>query len=229
MKTILFALLLFSCASPKEEALIVGTNAEFAPFCFERDGDIVGFDIDVAEEVAKRLGKTIKIVDMPFDTLIPSLMLGKIHFIAAGMSPTEERAKKVLFSLPYLEGDPLIAVYKKGAVPSKEARYVVCLGYTSDTYATEVLNIDPLRLSCPLDAFMALRSGQADAFITSQMSAKPFLNEEWDYTVVRKEGEKTCLMISKHYPELQKEINCQLQKMKDEGAIDSLKAKWKLQ
>src|SRR5580704_2849514 len=87
--------------------LLVGTNAEFAPYSFIDNGQIVGFDIDVAQEVAQRLGKTITFKDMPFESLLPELQLGRIEIIAAGITPTQERAQKVLFTKPYVEGDKL--------------------------------------------------------------------------------------------------------------------------
>jgi len=81
--------------------LIIGTNAEYAPFTFIKDGNIVGFDIDVITEVAKRLAKQLVIKDLSFDVLIPDLQLGNLQVVAAGLTPTEERKKRVLFSKTY--------------------------------------------------------------------------------------------------------------------------------
>ena len=101
-----------STISPSK-TFIVGTNAEYPPFCSVENGNIVGFDIDIAKDIAKRLGKEIIIKDMAFEALIPELQIGKIHFAAAGLTPTPEKAKKVLFTEPYLKGDPLLIICPK--------------------------------------------------------------------------------------------------------------------
>ena len=67
--------------------VIVGTNSEFPPFSFREGDDIIGFDIDVIQEVLKRLNKEIIYKDMPFDALIPEIQVGNIHIIAAGHDP----------------------------------------------------------------------------------------------------------------------------------------------
>ncbi len=56
----------------------VGTNAEYPPYCYIDQNQIVGFDMDVVQEVAQRLGKKLIFCDMPFDALIPSLKLHQI-------------------------------------------------------------------------------------------------------------------------------------------------------
>nr|6Y16_A Chain A, Amino acid ABC transporter, periplasmic amino acid-binding protein,Amino acid ABC transporter, periplasmic amino acid-binding protein [Thermotoga maritima MSB8]6Y16_B Chain B, Amino acid ABC transporter, periplasmic amino acid-binding protein,Amino acid ABC transporter, periplasmic amino acid-binding protein [Thermotoga maritima MSB8] len=84
--------------------LLVGLSADFPPFEFvDENGNIVGFDVDLAKEIARRLGVELKIVDMTFDGLIPSLLTKKIDVIISGMTITEERKKVVAFSDPYFD------------------------------------------------------------------------------------------------------------------------------
>ena len=96
---------------PLEKIIIVGTSADFPPFSFrDKDDVITGFDIDVVKEAAKRLNLEIDLQDRPFGTLLPQIELGQIHVIAAGMTPTEERAKRVHFSRPYLSSNLVLIV-----------------------------------------------------------------------------------------------------------------------
>jgi len=85
--------------------LRLGTAAITEPFSF-MDGsqNIVGFDIELARYVAKKLGKRLEVVNMDFGALIPALISGKVDMIAACITITEERAKKVQFSEPYYVG-----------------------------------------------------------------------------------------------------------------------------
>src|SRR5689334_13273402 len=77
-------------SEPSLDTLIVGTNSEFQPFSFKEGDTITGFDIDVIEEVGKRLDKKIRLKDLPFEALIPEVQLGNIHVIAGGITPTKE-------------------------------------------------------------------------------------------------------------------------------------------
>ena len=69
--------------------LVMGTNATFKPFEYKESGQVVGFDVDLAREIAKELGAELKIEDMSFDGLLPALEGGRIDIAVAGMSVTE--------------------------------------------------------------------------------------------------------------------------------------------
>src|SRR5256885_429404 len=93
--------------SPSFETIIVGTNTEFQPFSFKEGDTITGFDIELMEEIGKRLNKKIIFKDMPFEALIPEIQLGNVQVAAGGITPTEKRAQRVLFTQPHLTGDQL--------------------------------------------------------------------------------------------------------------------------
>lgn len=85
--------------------LRLGTASVTEPFSFvDGSQQVVGFDIELAQHVAKQQGKTLEVVNMEFGSLIPALMSGKVDMIAACITITEERAQKVLFSEPYYTG-----------------------------------------------------------------------------------------------------------------------------
>ncbi len=88
--------------------LVVGMNAEFAPFEFHAmiDGKdtIAGFDMELAKEIAKDMGVKLEVKELAFDALLASLQSGQIDVIISGMSATEERRKSVDFSEVYYRG-----------------------------------------------------------------------------------------------------------------------------
>ncbi|HAR31976.1 MAG TPA: amino acid ABC transporter substrate-binding protein [Gammaproteobacteria bacterium] len=87
------------------EVLRFGTAAVTEPFSFyDGEREVVGFDIEIARRVAARLGRRLEIVDMEFGSMIPALIAGKVDFIGACITITEERAKSVLFSNSYYTG-----------------------------------------------------------------------------------------------------------------------------
>jgi ABC-type amino acid transport substrate-binding protein len=220
-------------------SLVVGTNAEFPPFTYIDNDHIVGFDIDVITEAAKRMGKTVTLTNMSFDALIPELQLGSIQVIAAGITPTPERAQRVFFTTPYFTGDPLLAIERKGVDPITTAAQlqdkvvVVNQGYTADQWVTNQGIPEIVRLSSPLvsTGLLTLSSGQADVFIAAQSSLRPFLaTQQANYTMAPITGtaEATALAVSKHYPELFTQLQTTIDTMINDGTIETLKKKWKL-
>lgn len=220
------------------ETLVVGTSADFSPFSFMKEGEIVGFDIDIAKEVADRLNKNIEIVNRSFDMLIPELQLGRIEMIAAGMTATPERSERVLFTEPYISKTPLVAITLKNnpAISSfenlKGKNIIVNTGYTADLQLSKFPDINIKRLPTISDALLALNSGQGDAFVTAENTIKSFLKTKAgeNYNVYQLEGleENTALAIAKNKPELLTQVQKALNEMQADGTIEKLKKKWGL-
>lgn len=106
LSTILFvAIVVVACKGPSERTstntLVVGLQSGYPPFDFrDKEGNIVGFDIDVAHLLGKKLGKEVVLKDMEFDALILALKQGKIDLIISGMNITPPRRKEI-FMVPY--------------------------------------------------------------------------------------------------------------------------------
>ena len=84
----------------EQQTIIIGTNAEYSPFEYLDDnGNITGFDYDLLEAIAKE--ENVKLVwkDMPFDSLMGSMEAGDVQVIAAGIGPTEDRKKALIFPM----------------------------------------------------------------------------------------------------------------------------------
>lgn len=215
--------------------ITVGTN-EYPPFVSKDKGEFVGFDIDIAKEVGKRLSKEVRFKDMLFEALLPDLMLGGVDFIAAGMSITEERAKRVNFSKPYLSGDPLILLTLVGKESTLEdlvgKTIVVNEGYTADSFISSKLVYKVLRLEAPSDAFLALQKGRAQAFITAKSTVDAFFSvqDSAKYSVVLLEetSESCALVFSKKNQKLLDEVQAVLDEMEKDGTLLLYKRKWNL-
>lgn len=100
-----------SCGS--EDALVVYTEAGFAPFEYMQNGKIVGVDVDIMNLVGEKLGKKVKFENVGFDTIVDTVSAGKLCNVgAAGISVTEARKAKVDFSTEYYTAN-LYVIYKK--------------------------------------------------------------------------------------------------------------------
>lgn len=128
----LFALFLFSLGFVNtvhaDEYLRIGMEAAYAPFNWTQDDDkngavkiegtnqyANGYDVQIAKQVAKELGKKPLVVKTSWNGLIPALTSGKLDMIIAGMSPTAERKKEIAFSNSYYTSEPVVLVNKDGA------------------------------------------------------------------------------------------------------------------
>lgn len=223
-----------------ESVLTVGTNAAFPPFTYQKDGEIIGFDIDLIKAVGKELGKEIVIKDMAFDALLMDAQSGRINVIAAGMTPTSERSKQLNFTNPHLEQDPLVvitlAAYKPQSIEDlKDKAVVVNDGYTAESYMKKIQAqhsaIDVKSLATPAEAFLALSNGRAYAYVSSRSAVQPFFDQygtEKFHILTLPESDSYALAVPKAYPELFAEIQQALDALELNGTLTQLKNKWHL-
>ncbi len=192
----------------KRGYIIMGTEATYPPFEFvdQKTKEIVGFDVDIAREVAKKLGVKLVIKDIAFDGLIPALLAKKIDFIVAAMTITEERKKMVDFSDPYFTAGQVIVVRKVDTFRPKSYedlvghKVAVQQGTTADLALSKVKGVELVRFTRFTDAFLELSLGRVDAVVLDSapaeayvkfnptlMISSPVLSEEKFGIAVRKE------------------------------------------
>jgi len=220
------------------DLLIVGTNAEYPPFSFMENSHITGFDIDIVHEIARRLGKSLRIQDMPFDLLLPKLQLGDIHMVAAGMTMTPERALRVHFTKPYLTHDPLLIITLASKAPFEHIKdlegktVVVNEGYTADMYLSQFNQIMVRRLASPSEALLALQAGRADAFVAAQSSVQAFFQQSgkdnFNIRPLDAVYDDYALVVSKKYPALLAKVEEALTAMDRDGTLQRLKQRWNI-
>jgi polar amino acid transport system substrate-binding protein len=92
----------------KRGTLVVGMEAAYVPYEFFKDGKIIGYDPDIIEYFARKLGVKAQLVDTAWNGIIPALYAKKFDVIVSAMTITKERAEKVLFSMPYADASNVI-------------------------------------------------------------------------------------------------------------------------
>jgi polar amino acid transport system substrate-binding protein len=163
----------------------------------DASGQPAGVSVDLAKALGEQLKRPVQIENLPFDGLIPSLKTGKIDLILSSMTATEERARVLDFSEPYLRTGLCLLVGTKSTVqsPADAHTIVVKKGTTGHLYATKNLRgAKVLVLDKELACVLEVTQGKADAFIYDQMSVfshwqrnrdttrallKPFQEESW--------------------------------------------------
>jgi len=109
--------LAFGATAAQAEKLVIGTEGAYPPFNFiQTDGKIAGFDVEIGEELCKRIGAECTVVAQDWDGIIPGLLAKKYDMIVASMFITEERKKQVDFTAPYYKAAMTMVVPKDSAL-----------------------------------------------------------------------------------------------------------------
>ena len=168
------------------KTLRVGLEAGYLPFEMRnKNGDYIGFDVEMAQALAKDLGVGLEIINMGGEGLIPGLLTKKFDLLIAGVTITPERAKTVQFSDPYFTtGLTALMANKHRVAPRQGAlrnlsdlndpKFVITTvaGTTGDIIVkTKLPKAQRRQLENPTDAVNEVRLGHADAFVYDQ----PFL------------------------------------------------------
>ncbi|GAB1398933.1 basic amino acid ABC transporter substrate-binding protein [Aminivibrio sp.] len=238
----LFVLVLFSsaafavAAAPK--VLKVGTESTYPPYEFrDEKNNLKGFDIDLMEAIAEKIGMTIEWVDMPFDSLIPSLLAKKIDIVAAGMSATEERAKKVSFSMNYEVSMSAFLVAAdndtmKTPADMKGKTVAVQLGTVQETYSQSLEGVTVKSFQKFDDCVREVILGRVDATLMDIPVAKSYV-EHKDFTgkikigfVQEITGSGKALAMNLEDKELQEKVNGALAEMDKSGELQKMRDLW---
>jgi polar amino acid transport system substrate-binding protein len=242
--------LVLSACGPKEPAnhleaikqegkLVAGTSADYPPFeSVDEDGNMVGFDIDLINEIGKRMGVEVEIQDMPFDSLIAGVQEGKIDLSIAAFNYTEERDKTVDFTdaYYYAEDGFLVAEDFAGEItaPEDAAQYKVGVqtGATADSWATENLldaglmsEENLFRYERMDQAALDVKAGRIDILITDYIPAQALAGELGGLKVVYHAEVSTGpvnIIVPEGDVELTNALNEIIADLLEEGFIDEL-------
>ncbi len=223
----------------EKDVIRVGTESTFRPFEFRNvDNEVVGFDIDLINMIAEKLGKKVEIVDSSFESLIPSLLTKKIDIIAAGMSATEERAKRVAFSDTYYLTPSAVVVKAEESGITKEEDLkgdkvaTVQMGTIQDAYVSKLGLKEVKRFSKTDDAFREVLLGRADFAVVDGTVTQENLENNKDFTDTLKKAfnlyidKGMALAMSKDDPQFVEAVDNALRELKESGALDELEKKW---
>jgi arginine/lysine/histidine transporter system substrate-binding protein len=214
----------------------MATSADYPPYeSHDTSGGndaIVGFDIDVANFIAKDQGFTFHVQDTDFNGLLPMLQAKRANFVMAGMTASPDRRKNADFSEPYFVAKNTI-VEKKGtgfktAADLNGKKVAVQLGSMQEAAAKKMKGLNLVPLNKTGDMIQEVKAGRVDAAIIEDTVAKGFVknNPELEYnTIAETESEGSSIAFPKGSP-LVANFNTSLKKLKDSGELDKLVQKW---
>ncbi len=224
----------------KRGELRVGFEAGYMPFeMTDKKGNFVGFDIDMAKEMAKAMGVKFVPVNTAWDGIIPSLITGKFDIIMSGMTVTQERNLKVNFADPYIIVGQSILVAKKheGKVKSykdlNSPEYTVTskLGTTGEKAVKRYIpKCNYKSFETETEAVLEVINGKADAYVYDQPNCVVVMAQQGAGKLVFLDKpftyEPLAWAIRKGDPDFLNWLNNFLRQVKNDGRYERMYNKW---
>ncbi len=223
--------------------IVVGTSADYAPFEYvDEAGTMMGFDVELMTEIAKRMGVELEWSDMPFDSLIASVQEGKIDASIAAFNYDEERDKSVDFTDAYYTSEDAFVVLDgfAGEITNPEdiAKYKVGAqsGTTQDGWITDTLVGGGLmdeanfsRYERVDQAALDLQAGRIEVLMSDYVPAQAIVKQYGGMKIIY-HGVLSTGPVNIVIPEgdeaLAAEMNRIIKELQDEGFIDTLATKY---
>lgn len=239
---------LISCGEKKvessleKETLILGFDDTFVPMGVkDENGEYVGFDIDLAKEISKKLGKEIELQPIDWSMKETELNNGNIDFIWNGYSVTEERKEKVEFSTPYLNNRQVIITLADSNVNSKADLAGAVVGAQNQSSAVDAIEADGdikasfkdgkiITFDTNNEALMDLEAGRLDAVVADEILAKYYTNQRGaeKYKILKEDfgSEAYAVGMRKDDKELVEAFNKAFKELINEGKAGEISKKW---
>ncbi|MDA0939261.1 MAG: ABC transporter substrate-binding protein [Proteobacteria bacterium] len=214
--------------------LIVGTSADYKPFEFQENDKIVGFDIDLAREIAKHLKMELQIKNMPFYAIIAALQSKKIDLALSAMSKTKKRSKSMSFSSIYHNSDFALLLKKNttidGIVDMNNKRIGAQTASTMETFLKENApsSVKIISQDDNNQLIENLKIDRLDGVLLEIEQAIAYLEGHYEFTYVlipesKAYGFAVAMPLES---ELVSKVNEVLEMLEDNGFMNYLRKKW---
>lgn len=241
--TLLLAGTLAACGGSAEQSdgglqdtYVVATDTSFVPFEFMEDGEYVGFDIDIVNEIADRTGFEIELETTNFDGIIPGLQTGTFDIAIAGITITEDRAEVVNFTSPYYKsglriGVPVDDTSITGVEDLEGLTIATRLGSTSADYIENNIEGATANTYEQLDqAYLSVEGGGSDAVLYDAPNVEYYIQTTGDDSlkIVGEllEAQDYGIAVSQGNEELLAAMNEALAGMIEDGTYAEIYEKW---
>lgn len=216
---------------------VLGLDATFEPMGYTDAGDnIVGFDIDLAEEVCSRMGVTLVKQPINWDTKEEDLNGGRIDCIWNGLSVSPSRAEAMNLSEPYMKNAMVFVVPANSSAKTMNDLANSKIGVQNGSTAEEILKESEVgktaslqTLATNVEALQQMDLGLVDAvFLDSVVANYKITKEQRDWVVLPEglEEEEYAIGFRKNDKELRDEVQKILSEMKKDGKVAEISTKW---
>ncbi|MGH3654195.1 transporter substrate-binding domain-containing protein [Glutamicibacter sp.] len=212
--------------------LTICSDIPYEPFEFVKDGKNVGFDMDIAAEIAKDAELDLNVIDASFDSIESGLFSTQCDIAISSVSITEERSAKMDFSTPYMDDDLVLISADDSGIKdlesAKDKKVGVQQATTGEKYAKEqglsnIVGFEDAGLQT-----QALLAGQVDALLGNQSVLGYSIKDKKGFSVVGdfKTGEQLGIAVPQDQPKTLELVNGTLKRLTDAGTMEELTVKW---
>ncbi|WP_425806271.1 transporter substrate-binding domain-containing protein [Desulfitobacterium sp. Sab5] len=249
MTVVMSGLLLAGCGSAGSTAsapantapqkIVVGLDDNFPPMGFrDEKNNLVGFDIDLATEAAKRLGMQVEFKPIDWNSKEVELNSKKIDVLWNGLTITEERKKNIAFTKAYMENRQIIVVLPNSDIKTKANLAGKTVGVQDGSSSVDALNNDAATLktfkelkkySDNVNALLDLKAGRVDAVVVDEIVGRYYTNKKpGEYTILSDNfgSEEYGVGLRKDDTQLLEKIQKALDDMKKDGKAAEISQKW---
>lgn len=249
MTVVMSGLLLAGCGSAGSTAsapantapqkIVVGLDDNFPPMGFrDEKNELVGFDIDLAKEAAKRLGMQVEFKPIDWNSKEVELNSKKIDVLWNGLTITEERKKNIAFTKAYMENRQIIVVLPNSNIKTKANLAGKTVGVQDGSSSVDALNNDAATLKSfkelkkypdNVNALLDLKAGRVDAVVVDEIVGRYYTNKKpGEYTILSDSfgSEEYGVGLRKDDPQLLEKIQKALDDMKKDGTSAEISKKW---
>jgi ABC-type amino acid transport substrate-binding protein len=216
--------------------LVVGLDENFPPMGFRDDkGNLIGFDIDLAREVCKRLGISLKLQPIEWNRKEDELYSGRIDCIWNGMSVSADRRESMLLSQPYLENELVFAVRSYSSIQNINDLRGHKVGVQSGSTTYEVIkdseiyeDIEVVSQRDNLTLLEQLKNGEIDAALIDSCVIYYIARNSEDFVLLSGAlaKEEIAIGFRKEDVELRNKIQDTLSQMREDRTLDRISEKW---
>lgn len=229
---------LTGCSGAKSDVFRVGVDDVYPPMEFKDDaGKIVGFDVELATEIAKKMGKKVEFVSTAWDGIFTSLDSKKFDCIISSVSINEERQQKYIFTNPYIANAQVIVVGKNNTSITSEKdlkgrKVGVQTGTTADESAEKFVKETPFEIKKYdqiIQPFADMKVGRIDAIIVDEVVGKYYAAQDkqsFKVTGGRLTNEPIGVCLRKSDTELRDKVQKAIDDLKADGTMKKLSEKW---
>lgn len=216
-----------------EKKMNVGIEGAFPPFNYFNDkNQLEGFDVDITNEIAKRMGVEPNYVATPWDSILAGLLSKKYDIIISSMTITEERKEKVDFTDPYYRTGAQLFVPENSTITDptslKGVKVGVSIGTTFEEKAKE-LGADMVTYKSDLLTFEDMKNGRVEGVITDKVVGASIIKEKgYTFKTVGDMlySEDIGIALNKNEEAFRNEINKHLKAMMEDGTYEQISKKW---
>lgn len=222
----------------KEEVLKIGVDDVYPPMEFKDDkGTTVGFDIDLGQEIGKKMNRKVELVSTAWDGIFLSLDTKKFDCIISSVSINEERQQKYSFTKPYIANSQVIVVSPKNTTINTEKdlagkKVGVQTGTTADESCEkflETIKFEVKKYDQVIQPFADLKTGRLDAVVVDEVVAKYYVTqdkENFKVTGGRLTNEPIGICFRKDDTQLRDQVQKAIDDLKADGTMKKISEKW---